>query len=244
MVEYYLQNGNFVKSDDDALAVALPLHYAWEVCMNTTVAILGIAGAIAAGAISPGPSFVMVARTAVASSRSDGFAAALGMGVGGVVFALAALLGLHILLSSVPWLYFIVKLVGGAYLAYLGYRIWRGATLPLALGINTEATPAHTLTRSFVLGLGTQLSNPKTAIVYASIFAALLPRDVPLPLFVGLPIIIFAIETGWYAIVAFVLSSASPRAAYLRHKALIDRAAGGVMVLLGIKLVYAVHKEL
>ena len=88
--------------------------------MDTTLAILSIAGAITLGAISPGPSFVMVARTAVASSRADGLAAALGMGVGGVIFAAAALLGLHVVLTAVPWLYLGLKVLGGAYLLFLG----------------------------------------------------------------------------------------------------------------------------
>ncbi|MEO8134928.1 MAG: LysE family transporter [Betaproteobacteria bacterium] len=91
--------------------------------------------------------------------------------------------------------------------------------------------------QSFALVLATQLSNPKTAVVYASIFAALMPRDTPWWLGVALAVVVFAIETGWYAIVAKVLSSASPRAAYLRVKAPIDTMAGGAMTLLGVKLV-------
>ena len=57
-------------------------------------AAVAILGTILLGAISPGPSFVVVARTAAAASRRDGLATALGMGVGGLVFASAALLGL------------------------------------------------------------------------------------------------------------------------------------------------------
>jgi threonine efflux protein len=49
---------------------------------------------------------------------------------------------------------------------------------------------------------------------------------------------VFCIEAGWYAIVALALSAPAPAAAYLRWKARIDRAAGGVMGLLGIKLIY------
>ena len=63
--------------------------------MNAPIAVLAIAGAIAVGAASPGPSFVMVVRTAIAKSRRDGIAAALGMGTGGVAFCLMALLGLQ-----------------------------------------------------------------------------------------------------------------------------------------------------
>jgi len=63
-----------------------------------TASIFGVIGALALGAISPGPSFVMVARTAVASSRVNALFAALGMGCGGIIFATAALLGLQALL--------------------------------------------------------------------------------------------------------------------------------------------------
>jgi len=184
--------------------------------------------------MSPGPSFVMVARTAVASSRADGLAAALGMGVGGVFFACAALLGLHVILTAVPWLYFGLKLVGGTYLIYLGCMIWRGARSPLQIG---EGAPARTFQRSFLLGLLTQVSNPKAAVVYASIFAALLPQEVPLSAMLILPPATFVIEAGWYSVVTLALSAPAPRAAYLRWKVWVDRAAGGAMGLLGIKLI-------
>jgi threonine/homoserine/homoserine lactone efflux protein len=205
--------------------------------MNTAITVLGIGSAIAIGAMSPGPSFVMVARTAVASTRANGLAAALGMGIGGFVFAFAALLGLQALLASVPWFYLAFKVGGGGYLAYLGYQIWKGAKSPLILAENCAHDPHRTLKRSFILGLSTQLSNPKTAIFYGSIFASLLPHDVPVALDVVLLIVVFSIEAGWYSIVALLLSSASPRDAYLRYKSWIDRVAGGVMALLGIRLV-------
>jgi len=209
---------------------------------DITVPLLGIAGAMIVGAMSPGPSFVMVARTAVSASRGDGLAAALGMGAGGIVFAVAALVGLQAAFLAVPALYLGVKLLGGAYLVYLGIRIWRGAREPLA--VSQEEGPPGTRGngwRAFLLGMGTQISNPKTAVVYASIFAAFLPREVPLALALAVPAVIFCIETGWYSIVALALSSAAPRSAYLRYKAWIDRAAGGVMVLLGIKLLSGVR---
>ena len=209
--------------------------------MDTTLSLLGIAGAMTVGAMSPGPSFVMVARTAVAS-RGDGLAAALGMGAGGIVFAIAALAGLQAAFLAVPGLYLAIKGFGGAYLIYLGIRIWRGARQPLAMTQDAAGTSPRQQGRggrTFLLGLATQVSNPKTAVVYASIFAAFLPREVPLVLALAVPVVIFCIETGWYAIVALALSSAAPRSAYLRYKVWIDRAAGGVMGLLGLRLVWS-----
>jgi threonine/homoserine/homoserine lactone efflux protein len=78
--------------------------------------------------------------------------------------------------------------------------------------------------------------HPKTAIYYASIFAALLPADPATWLLFALPPTIFVIETGWYAIVALAFSSSSPRAAYLRSKTWVDRIAGAILGALGARL--------
>ena len=87
--------------------------------------------------------------------------------------------------------------------------------------------------------MATQVSNPKAAVVYASVFVSLLPPEIPLSVTLILPLVIFAIEAGWYAIVALALSAPSPRAAYLRWKLWIDRAAGAVMAALGLRLILA-----
>jgi len=202
--------------------------------MNATLAILAIAAAIAISAASPGPSFVMVVRTAVAKSRADGLTAALGMGVGGVIFCALALFGMRAIFAQAEWLYIAFKLAGGGYLIYLAWRIWRAADQPLAReqGVLVEGR----LFRSFLLGLGTQLSNPKTLVFYGSVFA-LLPANLPVWGDLVLPPIIMAIETGWYTLVALAFSLPQPRAAYLRWKGRIDRFAGAVMAALGVKLV-------
>jgi threonine/homoserine/homoserine lactone efflux protein len=204
--------------------------------MQELSALLGIVTALTVGVISPGPSFVMVARTAVSSSRSAGLAAALGMGAGGVVFAVAALLGLQGLLVAVPSLYLALKVAGGLYLAYLGVRIWGSAKQQLVATAFASSTGRSKL-RSLALGFTTQVSNPKTAIVYASVFAAFLPAVQSLGFDLALVALVFAVEASWYTVVALALSSDRPRDAYLRYKSWLDRGAGGVMVALGLKLV-------
>lgn len=204
--------------------------------MDMLLPLFGILAAIAIGAMSPGPSFIMVARTAVVSSRAAGLAAALGMGVAGAIFAGLALFGLIALLTQVAWLYMALKVFGGLYLLYLAVRIWRGARQPLVVAEHAPA--AAGMRRAFLFGLATQLSNPKTAVVYAGIFAALLPAHPPLWLALVLPLGIFLIECGWYALVALAFSASRPRAVYLNAKHWIDRLASGVMGLLGLRLIY------
>lgn len=205
------------------------------------LALSAIAGAMLVGAISPGPSFVMVARTAIATSRRNGLMAALGMGCGGFLLSVAALAGLHAVLSAVPALYLALRIAGGAYLLYLGIRLWRSARQPVRLEPSATNSSGVSPGRAFLTGLLTQLSNPKTSVVYASIFAALLPANPSFALTLTIPPLIFAIETLWYALVALALSAASPQAAYLRHKAHFDRLAGGLIALLGLKLLAAAH---
>lgn len=210
--------------------------------MSDSYALLGILTALAVGAISPGPSFVMVARESVSVSRGNGLASALGMGLGGLLLSSIALLGLQVVLLAVPMLYFILKVAGGLYLCYLGYRIFQGATTPLA-----ESGPAgraiRPRTRSFWMGFTTQISNPKTAIVYASVYASFLPGHVT-PLLGGLVLLGgVMIEAGWYTIVALLLSAQVPRRAYLRCKTAVDRVTGGVMMLMGVLLVRSAIKE-
>ncbi|QDO97501.1 LysE family translocator [Ferrovibrio terrae] len=209
--------------------------------MEHLLPLFSIVVAIALGAISPGPSFVLVARTAIAGSRGAGLGTALGMGLGGLTFATLALLGLIALLAQVAWLYLGLKILGGLYLLYLGWRLWRGAREPLAVDTSGQAGQGagQGFWRAALLGLVTQLSNPKTAVVYAGIFAALLPAQ-PLPLWlaVTLPAAIFTVEFVWYALVATAFSAGGPRRLYLGGKTWIDRLAGGVMAALGLRLVF------
>ena len=209
--------------------------------MQELVSLAGIIGALAVGVVSPGPSFVMVARVAISTSRARGLAASLGMGLGGITFALAALLGLQAILLAVPALYAGLKVLGGLYLCYLGYRIFSGAKEPLQIA-EAEGNEKTSSYGSLLLGLTTQLSNPKTAIVYASVFAAFLPSAFSVPFALALLCIVFVVEAGWYSIVAVVLSSTGPRRAYLSYKVRVDRAAGLVMVGLGLKLITSAHR--
>ncbi|SAL42409.1 lysine exporter protein LysE/YggA [Caballeronia peredens] len=211
--------------------------------MTASTAVLAILFSLLLGAMIPGPSFVIVARNAIGVSRADGLATALGMGVGGIFFGGIALAGLYTLLVAVEWLYIGLKVAGGLYLIYIASKIWRGAAQPMQMSMQRDASvPAGNVRKSFWLGLSTQLSNPKTAIWYGSIFAALLPQHPPLWCYFVLPPMVFAIETGWYTIVALGFSSRRPREMYLRAKKWIDRIASSVIAALGLRLIMTAGK--
>ncbi|MBL8379468.1 MAG: LysE family translocator [Burkholderiales bacterium] len=204
--------------------------------MHEALTLAALIAALSIGVVSPGPSFIMIARMAVATSRAEGVAAALGMGVGGALFGALALAGLHALFTAVPTLFVGLKVAGGLYLCWLGVRIFMAAREPLDFTPGEGQVRPKRL-RAFALGFTTQVSNPKTAVVYASVFAALLPATFSLGFATAVVACAFAVETAWYALVALALSAESPRRAYLGCKVWVDRAAGAVMGGLGVRLV-------
>src|SRR5215469_9185836 len=204
--------------------------------MTPIVALFSILAAQALGAISPGPSFLFVTRTSVAVSRKDGLAAAAGMGLGAAIVTTLALVGVRAVIAQVEWLYISFKLLGGAYLLYLAFRLWR-ASLAEVPDKDPTLAPKAGFRRSFLLALATQVSNPKTVVVISGIYAALLPAHVPLWMYLAIPPIDFAMEGGWYAFVAMAMSSSGPRALYLGLRGWIDRAAGALLGVLGLRLI-------
>ena len=209
--------------------------------MTASAAVFAILVALWLGAMIPGPSFVLVARNAIGLSRSDGLATALGMGAGGIFFGGIALAGLYTLLQAVEWLYIGLKIAGGAYLIFVASNIWRGADRPITVDAMLSKR-SGSARKSFWMGLTTQLSNPKTAIWYGSIFAALLPQHPPLWCYFVLPPLVFLVECGWYTIVALCFSSQGPREMYFRAKKWVDRIAAGAISVLGLRLIFTGFK--
>lgn len=196
--------------------------------------LIGIAIALLLGVMSPGPSFLVVSKVAVDSSRTHGLMVVLGLGLGAAIITLLAVLGLYAVLQAVPWLYLVLKLVGAVYLCYLAFKIWRSADDSIAA--DSQAQANNSLWRSFLMGLLTQLSNPKTAIIIGGIIVAFLPPNPPAHSYTIIPVMAFLIDASWYALVALALSTQRAQAVYLRFKGRINKAASGFMVFMGLKI--------
>ncbi len=221
--------------------------------MNDYLFFIPIALALAVGVISPGPSFLFVAQTAMNTSRNHGIATSLGMGTGALILSLMAITGLFVVLQTIPVFYLVLKIVGGAYLFYIAYQMWQGANEPIGANSNSDSNSSQTtpsltnedfsltngsLTKAYALGLLTQLSNPKTAIVIGGIFMAFLPEELPDYSIILLSLMAFVIDASWYVLVAIALTTPHAQRVYLRFKKSINRVASGLMGLLGLKLVF------
>jgi len=186
--------------------------------------------------ISPGPSFLITARTAVARSRYDGFKVALGLTAGTVVWSSAALLGLNAVFHAMPMVFMAMKVAGALFLLWIAWQIFVHAKEPIAMdGADATGNP-------FMRGFLTQLANPKVVVFFGSIFIAMLPASVPLWMTLALIAIVSFNELWWYTVVALFFGAGPVRSFYLRAKAWIDRITGLFLGALGLRLLWAARE--
>lgn len=208
--------------------------------------LLGLAGVWCVAVLLPGPNFVLVTQKALNQSRREALGAVLGVALGAVLWALAALMGMQTLFVLAPWLYAGLRWLGGAYLVYLGIRALRSALLPPRQSRQCAGIPAGSRpyrTGSFRIGLLTSLSNPKTAAFFGSMFAALLPPDWPLWAYVLALVEILVISLAWYGTVACCLGHPTIRTGYLACRRPLDLITGGVFTYLGLRLMLGAHSD-
>jgi threonine/homoserine/homoserine lactone efflux protein len=188
--------------------------------------------ALAAAIASPGPALLISVKTTLTAGRRAGLAVGAGLGLMAALWTLAALMGLEVIFTAFPWAYVAVKSIGALYLMYIAYGMWKGAREPLA---PTDVKPAH---HAFWQGLMINLMNPKSVLFAAAVLVVIFPANMTL----SEKGFIFAnhlvIELMFYSLLAFGMSTATARAAYLRAKVYLDRIAAVVLSALGLRLLF------
>jgi threonine/homoserine/homoserine lactone efflux protein len=139
----------------------------------------------------------------------------------------------------VPVLFMAMKIAGALFLLYIAYMIFRHAAEPLKIEGEGER-----LANPFLKGFLTQISNPKVAVFFGSIFIAMLPAQVPLWMTLALIAIVSLNEVWWYSVVALFFGSGPIRRFYLKAKAWIDRVTGLFLGALGLRLLWSARDTL
>lgn len=208
--------------------------------MDYVVVLLGLALVHLLAVASPGPSTVLVIQTAAVAGRRGGLLAAFAMMVGALAWAAAALYGLQALFARFEWLYLAFRIGGAIYLLYLAFMLWRHARDPLP-EIAVGGADHMTGWQGFLRALLLQLSNPKIMVFFGSIFLSLLPQSLPSWMDATVLAIVALNEFTWFALIALLFSGGPARAFYRRAKVWLDRVMGGVLAMLGVRLVLSDH---
>src|SRR5262249_8300573 len=175
----------------------------------------------------------------VAQGREAGVAAAFGISLGSIFHTCAAALGLSAILATSALAFAAIKLLGGAYLVFLGSKMILDRRRELALPTNFRR---GTTFAAFRQGVLTNLLNPKVALF----FLAFLPQfidpssNLKIAAFITLGLTFVITGTIWCLVLAWFASSFSER---LRNNETVaqwlNRTAGALFVFLGLRLATA-----
>jgi len=194
-------------------------------------------------AVTPGPGIFYVAARTLVGGRPEGVASSFGTGLGGMVHVLAGSLGVSAIVLASAELFTALKLIGAAYLVWIGFRTLQSARRDASTVLNGGATaPPVGPRRAFREGVLVEALNPKTA----TFFLAFVPQFVDPAAgqvalqFVVLGFLSVVLNTLADIVVAFAASGvregAAARPALIRR---LREASGAAMIALGIGLALA-----
>jgi threonine/homoserine/homoserine lactone efflux protein len=186
----------------------------------------------------PGPAMLYAAARTLAGGRLAGLMAALGIHVGCYVHVVAAAAGLSVLFHAVPTLYVVVKMIGAAYLVWLGISLFRARA---DVGAATREPAPRSATRAFLESVTVEVLNPKTAIFFLAFLPQFVDATAWLPIWAQFLILGTIVNLTFSSadIVCVLLAGAMverlKRSSAARR--ILQRAGGAILVGLGAHLV-------
>ena len=129
-----------------------------------TILLVTVAGL--ALSATPGPSMLYVLSRSVGQSRAAGLASALGLGLGGIILAMVAALGLAAVFRESTVAITVLKVAGAVYLLYLGGQMLLEARAQRSAAFTVETVEAHSFLSIVWQGVLVEVLNPKTVLFF------------------------------------------------------------------------------
>lgn len=180
--------------------------------------------------ISPGPDFAVVTRLSIVSGRPAGLWAAAGVAASIGIYVLICLLGLSLVIVTLPGLSRLLAVAGALYLGWLGIQCLRSR------GELPATQPAAPVGRAFVTGLLTNLLNPKAMFYFGSILSQILGQGLSASEGVLLWGVLVLESMLWFALVAALFSSRKVLSWLRGRLKWFDRAVGVALLGLAAKV--------
>lgn len=190
-----------------------------------------------AALLTPGANVLLVSHLAAAGDRRSASYAALGVTAGAAIWSSAAVLGVSALFAAFPTARLSLQVAGAAYLLYVAFRLWRSQA-PAASTLHSMAVG-----RAFRAGLLTNLSNPKSALFFGSVFSTALPEHPSAIILMAAVALVVLNALCWHLLLAFLFSRRAVQEGYAAHRGVFARLAGAVVGVLGLSLLVASLRE-
>ena len=189
--------------------------------------------------LSPGPDVLLIAKSAASTTRANTLKIIAGISVGIVVWVVLTLLGFTVLVEQFPWIQQVLMAVGGFFLAKMGWAMFSGGLKSLNQTANLEDGQALSQQKTenyFLLGLFTNLANPKTLIYFSSVFSLALSSSASSNLKAQLAVIIPIQTFIVFSLFMMIMSLPKIKALYQRSGSYIDVVSGALFLIFAIWL--------
>jgi threonine/homoserine/homoserine lactone efflux protein len=193
-------------------------------------------GVIALLTITPGADMAMVSRSVFMGGRRDAFATTLGISAGCLIWAVASAAGIAAVLAASEAAYDTLRLVGAAYLVWLGVQSLLAARRGYQGGETLQGAGRRGPS-PFRQGLLTNLFNPKIALFYTTFLPQFIgPGDPVLLLSIAMACVHILLGLVWLSTYAWLLDRAMEAFRGSRVRRALDALTGAVLVALGIRV--------
>ncbi len=188
--------------------------------------------------VTPGPDTALTIRNTLLGGRSSGVATAFGVVTGQSVWALATSAGVAALLVASEPAFMTLKLVGAAYLIYLGLQALHGAFRHRGVHAPSEVTRGQLApTVAYRQGVVSNLGNPKMAAFFPSLLPQFAPGgEASFWGLLALGLLFCALTLVWLTGYAFAVAKAGDLFRRARVRRWIEGVTGAVLVALGLRL--------
>ncbi len=188
--------------------------------------------------IVPGPNLAITLRNSVAYSRRAGVYTAVGLAAGNLVHVTYCLIGIGVIISRSILLFNTLKWLGAGYLIYMGIKALQAR--PHDDGAEVTGR-ARTMSRLAAVRTGflTNLLNPKVTLFFLALFTQIIRPETPFSARTVYGLTMIALEFGWFASVALLISHRAIKQRFLSIAHWIERATGLVLIALGLRLAFA-----
>jgi threonine/homoserine/homoserine lactone efflux protein len=183
----------------------------------------------------PGPDTIVIVRSIVRGGRRRGLAALLGIQSGLVVWILAATFGLVALLKASEIGFVVLRVVGAAYLIWLGVQSFRsrGGTDPAAAAAEGRGLAGT----GYRAGFLSNLFNPKVGVFFVTFLPSFVPSGYP----VGPTLLLFGalfvtINVAWQLPLVLLAARVTALFARARVRRRLELLTGTVLVAFGLRL--------
>jgi RhtB (resistance to homoserine/threonine) family protein len=191
------------------------------------------------GVMSPGPDFAIVLKNSVGLGRRAGLFTSLGVGIGVSVHMIYCVLGLGVVVSQSILVFNIIKLLGAAYLIYIGFRSLRAQPMKSIQVSAAEQSKNLTDRKLFTMGFITNALNPKATIFFLSLFSVVINPETPIFVQTIYGLWMVCATIIWFSLVSIFFSKDSVRAVFQRLGHWFERVMGTLLILLGLRLAFA-----